>query len=145
MYSDLENNGVAGGTVPPDVIPTELKPDIVITWKDIKRVSIIELTVPFECNIDHAHKRKSEKYCCLVEDIRSAGYTVDFWTLEIGSRGYISKNNMLNLKNITKLLKCEQSASKLSVSLSKLAILGSYSVYNSRNEPTWNVNNYLKV
>ena len=118
IYSDLENSGIAGGTVPPDIMPTELKPDIVIIWKDTKQVAIIELTVPFESNIDNANKRKTEKYSCLDDYIKSAGYKVYFWVLEVGSRGYISKVNMASLKNTTKLLKSSEQGSKLSVSLS---------------------------
>ena len=144
-YSDLENFTIAGGTIPPNILPTELKPDIVIVWKNSPRVSIIELTVPFETNIEKAHTRKTNKYAPLCQDIKNQGYTVDYWALEIGSHGYVNKNNAASLKSIIKQFKCNIQPKKLSVTLSKLALLGSYSIYISRNEPNWDVDNYIKI
>jgi len=145
VYSDLEGHNIAGGTIPPNILPTALKPDIVIVWPNSKRLSIIELTVPFETNLDSAKTRKTDKYSSLCSDIRASGYTVDFWTLEIGSRGYVNKTNLSTIKTLEKIFNYDVKAKCISVSLSKLALLGSYSIYNSRKEPVWNINSYLSI
>ena len=49
IYVDIEGHQTpAGGTLPPSVIVTTLKPDIVIVDKKAKTASIFELTVPSE-------------------------------------------------------------------------------------------------
>ena len=59
LYADLPGCRVSGGTVPPHVIPTTEKPDIVLYFpgKNEQRVVLIELTVPFEPNIRKARAR----------------------------------------------------------------------------------------
>ena len=37
---------------------------------------MIELTVPFETNLEYAQRRKGDKYSSLVQDIQEKGYTV---------------------------------------------------------------------
>ena len=69
-YIDL--NGFqtsARGTLPPDLIVTNLKPDIVIQNKATKTVDIFELTCPGEQRIETAHRLKTEKYQHFKNDI----------------------------------------------------------------------------
>ena len=82
-----------GTTIPTECSPTNLIPDLVIFWKNIKKVFILELTVPFEHGIDRAHQFKSNKYAPLVSDIQNNNYDVTYIAIEIGSRGFISSNN----------------------------------------------------
>ena len=58
----------AGGTLPPDVAVTLLKPDIVIIDKRKKSVAILELTCPAEHRIPAANNLKMEKYAHLETD-----------------------------------------------------------------------------
>ena len=51
----------AGGTLPPDVAVTNLKPDIVIVDRNKSAVSILALTCPAKHRITTAHNLKSEK------------------------------------------------------------------------------------
>ena len=39
-----------------------------------------------------------EKYSSLVDDINENGYEATLMAIEIGSRGYVDKNNMIRLK-----------------------------------------------
>ena len=51
-YIDIDGvETAAGGTLPPSIIVSNLKPDIVILDKKQKTVSILELTVPAEHRI----------------------------------------------------------------------------------------------
>ena len=59
-----------GGTIPPNVISSSQKPDIVLYWRTEKRVILFELSVPFEPNINKAHCTKSDWYSSLVSDIK---------------------------------------------------------------------------
>ena len=61
----------AGGTVPPNITITTLKPDIVIVDSKKKTVSIFELTVPGEARISEAHRLKYEKYQHFQNDINA--------------------------------------------------------------------------
>ena len=65
--------GSLGGTVPPNVMPTTEKPDIVLHFPDEEQqqVVLIELTVPFEPNTRKARERKLERYCQLNHDIKA--------------------------------------------------------------------------
>ena len=101
-HADLPEHDINGGTVPSDLTSTSERPDIVIVNQDSKSVVIGELTVPFESNIDSAHKRKSEKYAPLVLDIGNKGYSCELICFEVGSRGLITKENK---RQITKLFK----------------------------------------
>ena len=65
---------------------------------DEKELTVIELTVPFELNIEKAHSLKTNKYSPLISDIESNNVKTKFVSLEIGSRGYIdNENNMPTL------------------------------------------------
>ena len=46
---------------------------------------------------------KSNKYASLISDIEAKDYTVVFMPIEIGSRGFISKDNAHRLKQILSL------------------------------------------
>ena len=61
-YTDIPGHQTQeGGTIPPEVAVTTLKPDIVIIDKRRKNIHIFELTVPGEKRINTAHKLKLEK------------------------------------------------------------------------------------
>ena len=63
VYSDIKGYQTSnGGSMPPSLTVTSLKPDIVILDKVNKQTSILELTVPFEHNIEKQHKYKMNKY-----------------------------------------------------------------------------------
>ena len=63
VYSDLPGQEAAGGgTIPPEICVTPLKPDIVILNKHKKEMHIYELTCPLERNIEERHLYKQNKY-----------------------------------------------------------------------------------
>ena len=56
VYSDLPGHTApGGGSIPPELCVTNLKPDIVILNKDAKNIYFFELTCPSEKNIEEAH------------------------------------------------------------------------------------------
>jgi len=138
VYCDLpESCSPGGGTIPPDIMITSLRPDLVIINRHMKEISIYELTVPYENRIEAAHSQKQRKYLTLVSDIEASGWNVFFCALEIGSRGYISKENKLNLTSLLIFIDNPPKKKKFTSSLSKLTVLGSYKIFLSRRDESW--------
>ena len=97
LYCDINGKTTtAGGTIPPSVIVTNLKPDIVIL--DGGSINIFELTCPFTTRIHKAHNLKDDKYAHLETDITS--YVPSLNIFEVCSRGLITNENKARLKSL---------------------------------------------
>ncbi len=70
---------------------TTQQPDIVIVNRINSNITILELSVPFETNISDTHNRKLNRYANLIADIESKNFKVNYYALEIGSRGYFQQ------------------------------------------------------
>ncbi|KAI8486776.1 hypothetical protein Bbelb_355240 [Branchiostoma belcheri] len=101
---DLSPDYLEGGThttIPPDILPTPLVPDITVQDPVKRTLTLIELTVPFDQNAQDAEDRKSAKYESLVNDINfHSGYRATLVTVEVGSRGWINGENITKLKSL---------------------------------------------
>ena len=136
--------GFSGGTTIPTVcLPTNLIPDLVIYWKDIKKLLIFELTVPFEHGIDKAHQSKTNKYAPLVSDIQDNDFDVTFIAFEVGSRGFISQDNCQRLKSFLSCVGASVSFKEFRDRISKLAIISSFVIYHAKGERSWEQCNLL--
>ena len=62
VYADLPEQSINGGTIPADIVTTGQIPDIVIINRAKKKITLFELAISFEENIETANKRKSLKY-----------------------------------------------------------------------------------
>ena len=104
-YVDIPGHQTpAGGTLPPDVAVTTLKPDIVVVDRRNKKVAIFELTCPAERRIPAAHTLKAQKYSHFESD--QTHNTVTVAPFEIGSHtGYVSKDNKTRLASLHKYCK----------------------------------------
>ncbi len=135
IYSDIEGrHALGGGTIPPDVLPTNEKPDIVIMKPG--EITIIELSVPFESNIKIRHEFKCNKYAMLISDLKQTGRNVTFYAIEVGSRGFISNDNKDSLKHIFKSLS-QKSHKGLLHDISKMALVSSFVVFFSKYSKDW--------
>ena len=63
-------------------------------------------------------------------------------TLEIGCRGYIDTKNKSVIKKILSKFKIKQQTNILS-KISKISLLGSYTIYNAREEMQWTNGAYI--
>ena len=77
------------GARKPFMIPTKLKPDIFMWSDERKMLELVELTVPYEENIDAARDRKEERYTDLVEECKAEGWKTWHSPIEIGCRGFV--------------------------------------------------------
>ena len=70
IYSDIPGwEAPCGGTIPPALCVTRLKPDIVIEDIQKKILHIFELTMPLNKHIDTRHHEKTLKYTPFIRDI----------------------------------------------------------------------------
>ncbi len=100
LYNDLSADCQGASTILTDVAITIQTPDIVAVKKSQHKVIHFELSVPFERNIDDTHYRKVERFAKLISDIENNSYEVMYHPVEIGDRGYISKDNQSRLKSL---------------------------------------------
>ena len=122
----------AGGTLPPSLVVSTLRPDVVIIDKKKKEVNIFELTVPAEPRIKISHSLKYQKYQHLISDI--GGHKVNIIPFEVGSQtGYISQENKDHIKTLHKFCQSTIKLKKFKQNISALTVLSSYLIFNSRN------------
>ena len=72
----------------PEIIQTNLRPDILIWSQQGKKMVMIELTVPWEERCLEAHEWKKDKYASLADDVRAKGWSVWVLPVEMGCRGF---------------------------------------------------------
>ena len=137
LYADLEGHKVCGGTIPPTIVQTSSRPDIVIVDSSNRSVWLLELTVSFESNFEAANRRKKERYSSLAADIEDENFQCHNLPFEIGSRGHISSENKSTLVLLHQLCQPKESLSKFMKNISKISLLASYAIYLSRNEINW--------
>jgi len=118
----------------PDVVQTNLRPDIVIWSTAPKKMILLELTVPWEERTDEANERKRSKYQELADMCRERGYTTWIFPVEVGCRGFPAQSVWKALG----ALGIKGSARKSSVrALGKAAERASSWLWLRRNEMAW--------
>ena len=143
MYADIPKYWLNGSTIPPDVLCTLLRPDMIFLDRKLKKIIMLELTCSFERNIDAANIRKKTKYQDLKEDLEIAGFHVTLLPFEIGSRGQVTKRNRIALENTFKVNNIKLRTKQVYKNMSKIALLCSYSIFHAQSQPTWTSPPYL--
>ena len=139
MFADIPGYKCNYGTIPAEIIVTSDRPDIVLVSEE-QKVTLVELTVPFEMNIKSSHDYKVNKYAGLVSDIISQGYECQLLCIEVGSRGYISPDNRDGIKSLLKTVNPKSKSKDFKScmnNLAKIAILTSYFIFLNKDEPEW--------
>ena len=75
--------------IPPDIVSTSLRPDMIIFSREAKQLGVIELTVPIEERVTVSNELKRSKYQCLKENTK---WNVRIWAVEVGCRGFLSSS-----------------------------------------------------
>ena len=78
--------------VPEQIAATTLRPDLILLSTVTWQVVLMELTVPWEENIDMAFERKLEKCQVLVEQCRSSQWRTACYPIEVGCRGFAGRS-----------------------------------------------------
>ncbi len=144
IYSDLSNANWSGIlTIPIYITITTQRPDLAIVNRINSTITIIELSVPFETNISDTHNRKLNRYANLIADMESKNCKVNYYALEIGSRGCISPENRNRLKLFIKGLHINNKYNHIKDNICKVALLASFIIYHSKFEPQWISPSYI--
>ena len=99
IYSDIPGHCTSnGGTIPPSICVTNLKPDIVIQEKSNMSIHIFELTCPLETNIEIRNIEKTNKYAHFVRDLSNLNCKLTCF--EISSRGFINPRNQKSIHTL---------------------------------------------
>ena len=118
---------------PSHIASTDERPDLVL-WNDKTcSVFLIELTIPFEDNFADAHCRKSNRYHDLLQLCKQNSYRARLHTIQVGSRGIVDIDSVGFLVDLCKPK--QRDWHKLLVEVSRVAIIGSFAIWCSRNKP----------
>ena len=137
IYADIPGLDLNGSTIPPDIVVTLSRPDLVLINRIEKSVYVLELTCSFERNIEAAHQRKTTKYTSLQTDIEISGYKCFMVPFEIGSRGHVTTNNKENIIHAFVYNKINSNALKCMKQLSRISLLCSFCIFHAYKQPTW--------
>ena len=86
--------------VPEEVAETNLRPDMIITSKKLRRMGVIELTVPSEERIEVSSEMKKTKYAAIQREGKARGWGVTVWAVEVGCRGFPASSMAFLLKDL---------------------------------------------
>ena len=143
IYTDLPSMYHGATTIPLDIIITTLRPDLVIVNRTLKKLVLFELSVPFEVNIDATHTRKIDRYRQLISDIEENGYSVKYYAVEIGSRAFISKENMARIKSLIKDTSQGLKYNHVKSAICKIVLTASFVIFHAKYERSWVDPNYV--
>ena len=115
VYADIPSMSLNGGTIPPDILVTGVRPDLVIIDYTSKHITLLELTCSFESNADAANVRKCIRYNDLKDDLIEQGYKVTLLPFEIGVRSQINQRNRTAINDVLRLsqIGCHKTRNKL--------------------------------
>ena len=119
---------------PFDITITTLRPDIVLWSTTEKRVLLVELTVPWEQNIQEAYERKKARYADLVAECQEKGWRATTYPVEVGCRGYVGHSTNRFLRDIGFTT---AKAKKVLKDLSEEAEKGSFWLWLRRKDKGW--------
>jgi hypothetical protein len=137
LYSDLPQFWLNGSTIPPDILVTSFRPDLVIINRNQKSIELLELTCSFETNIESAHLRKTRNYNDLKGDLEKSGWKVFLVPFEIGSRGLMTKRNRDSPIKVLKRNSIKLKHTLIFKEMAKISLLCSYSIFQAHCVHTW--------
>ena len=136
VHSDIPGHCTSnGGTFPPSICVTNLKPDIVIQEKATNSIHIFELTCPLESNIEIRNIENTNKYAHFVRNL--SNFNCKLTCSEISSRGFINQRNLNNIHTIHTFTKKGVKLKTFKQNISVLSVLSSYHIWLCRSDPTF--------
>ncbi|CAG9557946.1 unnamed protein product [Danaus chrysippus] len=115
--------------IPEDICASASRPDIFLFSRILKRVVMIELTVPWETNIPKDHTPKVNKYYELTNELTRNRFVVDLYAVEVGARGITAKS----IYNLLKGLGLSRTHINAFLDrISKAALVGSFQIWLGR-------------
>jgi hypothetical protein len=91
VYCDLEGlQAPGGGSILASVMAQTQRPDLVILDRSVHgrhRISLVELTCPWDTDADKARESKISRYAGLKEELSNQGWDCGRYMIEVGARG----------------------------------------------------------
>ena len=136
VYSDLPGHTApGGGSIPPEICVTSLKPDIVIIDNHKQTIHLFELTCPSERNIEARNLEKTNKYSHFAADISELKCKVNCF--EVSTKGFINTRNHSTLNALHKFVKSDITRSQFKSNISALCLTASYHIFLCKDEPVF--------
>ena len=110
------------------------RPDICIFSIKAKRVILIELTSSREEKMEEWHHKKTEKYHLLCEQMRTRGWLVNFFAIEVGARGYCAPNVLSCLLQLGFTSKLAHTTTR---DVSMISMQSSFTIWLASNSREW--------
>ena len=85
---------------PIEIAASAQRPDIVIFSLSLRKVLLIELTVPLEDRVATAHSIKISRYQNLISACESNGFRTVYFAVEVGSRGFVARSLLACLRQL---------------------------------------------
>ena len=126
-----------GGTIPPDILVTQSRPDLGLLNRREQIICLLELTCSFEKNSEAAFLRKSLRYATLKNDLEDSGFKCLLVPFEVGSRGHIRRATKSNILNTFLTMKIPAKPFHCIKNMAKLSLLSSYTIFHAYTQPTW--------
>jgi hypothetical protein len=144
VYCDLEGlQAPGGGLIPASVTAQTQRPGLVILDRSVHglhRISLVELTCPWDTDTDKARDRKISRYAGLKEKLSNQGWDCSLYTIEVGAQGHISKvvkDRLWSLFRSWVPPRHRSGVAQMIKYASWISLVGSFSVFQARNDPVW--------
>ena len=119
---------------PPEIITTNLRPDLVL-WSTLQKLLfIVELTVLWEAAVGEAYERKRLKYSDIATKAEQRGWRAQVLPVEVWCRGFVATSTTKLLKGMGVRGQAFRQAVK---SLSNAAERSSSWLWIKRQDPNW--------
>ncbi len=119
---------------PPEIITTNLRPDLILWSNSHKSLFIVELIVPLEAAIGKANERKRLKYSDLAAEAVQWRWRTQLLPVEVGCRGFVAMATTRLLKGLGVRGQALQQAIRL---LSEAAERSSNWLWIKKKDPKW--------
>lgn len=80
---------------PPEIATATLRPNLVLWSPSLKKVFIIELTVPCEGSVDKAYEQRHLRYAELAAQAQHCGWNIEVCPVEVGCRGFVATSTTI--------------------------------------------------
>ena len=111
-------------------ISTTQRPDLLVWSPSMKRIVIVELTVPADRGVVQAKERKDRRYAELVELCIAAEWKTEYFSVSVTTYGHFCRQ-------MQKFLKLLGLSRKMLNELSSMALRASYLLYLYRTDLGW--------
>jgi hypothetical protein len=104
------------------------------------RISLVELTCPWDTDADKARDRKIFRYAGLKEELSNQGWDCGQYMIEVGAREHISKVVKDQLQSLSQSWVPPGSRSCVAQMIkyaSWISLVCLFSIFKARNDPVW--------